>query len=261
MSTAAVLLPLLVFVIFLDSPLFFFALASLVIVLAALELCALAEQRGARPQRSLCAAGAVLVASTFLPGGPDLALALALCVIAAPLAWVLSRRPFSEGLVSMSTALLGVLLVGFLLGHTVGLRCAPGVGRHLLLYLLWVVWCSDTVAYAVGTRFGRTPLAPRLSPRKTWEGTIAGLGAALLAAAVGREWFLPDLRWSESAALGVLLGALALAGDLCESLLKRGSEVKDSAGLLPGHGGLLDRTDSLMFTAPFLYHYWRWFHA
>lgn len=256
--TAVVLLPLLILIVRLHSPLYFFALASAAIVLAVLELFALAERQGVRPQRLVGAAGAVLVASTFLRDGPDLATALALCAIAAPLASLIGRQPFPETLASISTTLFGILFVGLLIGYQVGLRSVEGAGPDLLLYLLCVVWSSDVTAYVVGTRLGRRPLSPRLSPHKTVEGTIAGLAAALLAAWGGKLWLLEALSWGDATGLGVVLGVFALAGDLCESLLKRGSQVKDSASLLPGHGGLLDRTDSLLFTAPILYHYWKW---
>lgn len=256
--TAGVLLPVVVLLVRLDPPVYFFALACVVIILALLELYRLAERRGARPQRWVGVPGALLVASSFLAAGPDLRAVLAACAIASPLAALVARQPLQEALMSMSITLFGVLFLGLLIGYQVGLRGIDRVGAELVLYLLWVVWTSDAAAYFVGTRFGRRPLAPSVSPNKTLEGTVAGMVAALLAAWVGKLWFMQSLPWRDAAILGLLMGASALAGDLCESLLKRGSEVKDSAALLPGHGGMLDRTDSLLFSAPILYHYWKW---
>ncbi len=262
MLTAAIFLPLLVWLVRLDSPRYFFLLVALAIVLAVLELFGLAERQGIHPHRLTGVCGAVLVASSFLAGGPDLGLVLAVCAVAAPLASLAGRQNFSEALPSIATTMFGLLFVGLLLGYQVGLRATGGgAGPALVFFLLWVVWCSDAVAYFVGSLLGRRPLSPRLSPHKTLEGTLAGLLAAVLAAAAGKAWFLDGIPWPHALALGAVLGAFALAGDLCESLLKRGSQVKDSGGWIPGHGGMLDRTDSLLFTAPILYHYWKWFRA
>lgn len=243
------------------TPLHFFLLLAAVIVLSTLELFALAERQGIRPQRLLGACGAVAVAASFLDGGPDARTVLAALAIAALLVALLSRQEFPGVLASISVTLSGVVCLGLLLGYQAGLRSVESAGSDLLLYLLLVVWAGDAVAYFVGSRFGRLALCSRVSPSKTMEGTAGGFAASVAAGCAGKLWFVHSLSWIEAAALGGALGALALAGDLCESLLKRGSQVKDSANLLPGHGGMLDRTDSLLFSAPLLYHYWHWFHA
>jgi phosphatidate cytidylyltransferase len=258
--TAAICLPLLVWLVRLQSPRWFFLLVALAVVLAVLELFNLAERQGIHPHRLTGVCGSVLVASSFLAGGPDLGLVLAVFAVAAPLASLLGRQSFAEALPSIATTMFGLLFVGLLLGYQVGLRSTEGSGPALVFFLLWVVWLSDTAAYYVGTLLGKRLLSPRLSPHKTVEGTLAGMVAAVLAAASGKIWLLDRIPWPHALALGVVLGAFALAGDLCESLLKRGSQVKDSGDWLPGHGGMLDRTDSLLFTAPILYHYWKWFH-
>ena len=253
-------MPLLFALVHWGEPLHFFLLLSVVIVLAVRELCALAEKQGIRPQRWIGAGGAVLLASSFLTGGPAAGVVLTLIVIATLLCALFSKQEFSGVLASVSVTLFGVAGVGLLLGYQAGLRSVEGVGGDLLLFLLWVVWAGDAAAYFVGCRLGRHPLCARISPGKTMEGGIAGLAASVAAAGAGKIWLLPSLSWPEAAALGGGLALCALAGDLCESLLKRGSQVKDSANLLPGHGGMLDRTDSLLFSAPLLYHYWSGFH-
>ncbi len=252
------MVPLVVWIIRLDSPRYFFALVAAVAAMAVVELYAMAEGCGIHPHRWWGAAGTVLVTSTFLPDGPNLGLVLSLCAAAVPLISLLGRQAPSEALSSMATTLFGVLLVGLLLGHAVALRCVEGHGVQLVFFLLWVIWSADTVAYGVGTLLGRRAITPRISPNKTVEGTVAGLAVALGAAFVGRLWFLPELPWWHAIILGGILGTLAFLGDLCESLLKRGAQVKDSAGWLPGHGGFLDRTDSFLLSAPLLYHYWNW---
>ena len=129
------------------------------------------------------------------------------------------------------------------------------VHRHdaaLVLVLLVSVWANDSVAFVVGSRFGRHRMAPRLSPMKTWEGSAAGLTAGVIAAMIGMYW--KSGTWSVGL-IGVflLIGVAAQAGDLVESLLKRASGVKDSGTLMPGHGGMLDRLDAIILASPVFY--------
>ena len=243
----------------LGSPLYFFALVAAAVLLAIVELFRLAEGRGIHPQRMLGLGGAVLVAATFLEEGPALEQILAGCVAAAILIALWSRRPLPEALPSIATTLFGIIFVGLFLGYQVGLRTVGEGGARLVFFLWWVVWSSDAVAYWVGTAAGRKPIARRISPRKTVEGTLGGFVMAVTAAWIGGRWLLPPLSGLEAGVLGALLGVFGLLGDLGESLLKRGARVKDSSGWLPGHGGVLDRTDSLLFTAPILFYYWKYF--
>lgn len=118
-----------------------------------------------------------------------------------------------------------------------------------VLMTMVLAWGSDTAAYFVGRKFGRTKLAPRISPKKTIEGSAAGLTASVVGAAI-MSFFLPGIGVLDGIALGVLGGSAGQAGDLLVSVLKRSSGVKDSGGILPGHGGILDRVDALVFAAP-----------
>ncbi len=125
------------------------------------------------------------------------------------------------------------------------------VSPRAVLLLLLLVWVCDSCAYYFGRRFGKTPLAPIVSPKKTWEGTVAGLiGASLFGAAAGVWWFLPQLGPVRGALAGALASSAGQVGDLVESLWKRGAGVKDSGFFLPGHGGFYDRIDSLLFAGP-----------
>jgi phosphatidate cytidylyltransferase len=148
--------------------------------------------------------------------------------------------------------------VGWLLGtpiYVAGTLSAVSLVRDFEPTGAWVLltmvlaWGSDTAAYFVGRKFGTTKFAPRISPKKTLEGSAAGLAASVVGAAI-MSAFLPALPLSDAVALGVLAGAAGQAGDLFVSVLKRSSGVKDSGGILPGHGGILDRVDALAFTAP-----------
>jgi phosphatidate cytidylyltransferase len=132
-------------------------------------------------------------------------------------------------------------------------------GRDLLILLLVCTAFADTAAYYFGSAFGRKRLAPAVSPGKSWEGVFGGLAASVFGGLLAHFWFYRGLPIVHAVALGILLGASGILGDLAESMIKRAAGAKDSSGLLPGHGGLLDRADSLLFSGPVLYYYYRVF--
>ncbi|MDH7601578.1 MAG: phosphatidate cytidylyltransferase [Armatimonadota bacterium] len=165
--------------------------------------------------------------------------------------------------VNLGATMLGAVYVGWLLSHVVmlrGLRGTVTVGRFkstagawLVMYVFLCTWACDTVAYFVGRYYGRTKLAPKLSPGKTIEGSVGGLvGSIIVAAVFGALIRLPA--W-HSLAMGVLIGILAQLGDLTESAVKREIGIKDFGTIMPGHGGVLDRFDSLLFTGTASYYY------
>jgi phosphatidate cytidylyltransferase len=193
-----------------------------------------------------------LIISSHEPGmaQPSLLVAL-LAILSIPL---LIRTPFDQSVKDSALTLTGMMYIGLMLGYLVSVRLLPQ-GEWLLFFLLLVTWAADAGAYYAGTLYGRRALAPRISPKKTVEGLAGGLFAALLIAFVARWGFLPDLSNLDCLVLAVLLTLAGLWGDLVESAIKRSVGVKDSGGLLPGHGGMLDRLDSLLFTAPAFYYY------
>jgi phosphatidate cytidylyltransferase len=148
-------------------------------------------------------------------------------------------------------ASIGVALVGLPAVALVWLRSVPELGLSLLLWLLIVVWTTDTAAYVVGRGIGGPRLAPSISPGKTWAGLGGGVIGASLASTI-TAWALGYERLAQFAGLGALFAVLAQLGDLAESALKRRAGVKDSGSLIPGHGGVLDRVDGLLLTAPAL---------
>jgi phosphatidate cytidylyltransferase len=166
-----------------------------------------------------------------------------------------TRRALSESIPALAITLFGIMYVSWLLSHLVFLRGLVPNGTRLVFYLLLVVWAGDTGAYYIGSTLGRHKLAPVISPKKSIEGAVGGLAASMLASAVAKWTFLPLLNYADVVALGLGLAVIAQIGDLCESLLKRAVNVKDSGAILPGHGGLLDRLDGVMFAAPVLYYY------
>ena len=167
---------------------------------------------------------------------------------------LLTKQPAQEAMTALAVTLFGIFYVAWLFMHLTLLRDLSH-GREFVFYLLLLVWMGDTGAYYVGKSFGKHPLSPVISPKKTVEGAVGGLVATLLASIVAAFTFLPHIRLIHAIILGVLLAVVAQIGDLCESLLKRSVNVKDSGTLLPGHGGILDRVDGLIFAAPVLDYY------
>jgi phosphatidate cytidylyltransferase len=189
---------------------------------------------------------------TPTPGDVFFVFVLGICVLTL---W--TRRPLVEALPAAGISASGLLLVAFPLSFAVRLHGSGRLGPYLLLFALVIVWVGDTAAYFVGRAIGKYKLAPALSPKKTWEGTIASLAGSLLFAwAFGRWINIPLLQLLGAAAIGNLAGQ---AGDLLESAYKRSAGVKDSGTLLPGHGGVLDRIDALILAIPVVWYYWIWF--
>jgi phosphatidate cytidylyltransferase len=181
-------------------------------------------------------------------------LLISLVIGAILLAHLAAGRERKTGLQDSAVLAFGVLYVAWLLSHLISIRQLHE-GIFLVFFLFAVTWANDIAAYYSGTLWGRHHMAPVISPKKTWEGAFGGLIGSLAAACVCRAWFLPSLSLRDALMVGFLLGVAAPLGDLCESMLKRSAGVKDSGALIPGHGGLLDRIDSLIFTTPAFYYY------
>lgn len=152
---------------------------------------------------------------------------------------------------NITVTIFGVLYVTFLLSHLFFLRER---GVRFIYLLFFSTWCSDTTAYFIGNKWGKHKLIPKISRHKSIEGAIGGISASLLVFLIARFWVF-DFSLDTALLLGILIGIFAQIGDLCESLLKRDVEMKDSGDFIPGHGGLLDRFDSLLFTTPFFYYF------
>lgn len=231
-------------------------------LLALLELYGMAAARGVRCHRALGAILTLLVIAAFSTPRVDIRYALAFGLVALPLASLVRGGDWSASLSDVATTFFAAMFVGVLFGYLIDLRGihdppkGDEMGSDLVLLLFFVVWGSDTAAYAIGTTWGKTALAPNVSPRKTVEGAVAGVLGALAAAFIARPWFFGRLREVDCLVLGLSLGTIGIAGDLVESMFKRGSGMKDSAAIVPGHGGILDRVDSLLYAGPVLYYYY-----
>jgi phosphatidate cytidylyltransferase len=266
--TAVVVLPFLIASILISwlQPLFIL-LAGAAMVIALIEFWNLAKRRGINPVSSVGFLGAVglFVVFYFNESGQDLiSLQLMLLILIAltmsTLAAVAFRgAPFDTMIASVGATILGVLYVVLLGGHLLALRRGfpQPLSAHLLSFFFLVIMGADAGAYYVGKTFGKHKLAPKISPGKTWEGVGGGIIAALLLATVAHFWFFRDLPLKWALPLATVMTVFGIVGDLTESALKRSAGAKDAAKILPGHGGVLDRLDSLLFNAPLIYYFGR----
>jgi phosphatidate cytidylyltransferase len=260
--SAIVFLPVLFAALWTGGPIWFSAIAAAGILLGLYEYYRLAKHGG--EIQGLIAAAATLAAFYF--GRHDLIIAIiAALVIIELLIQLFSRandEDFGEMLPVAATKVFGVLYVAVLGGYIIAIRIIesqkiPQLAPKLLTLFFMVVFAGDTGAYYTGRAMGRRRLAPRVSPGKTVEGAIGGLAGNVIATLIAHFWFFPELKIVYAVPLALVMGVLGITGDLCESMLKRGARAKDAGHLIPGHGGLLDRLDSMLFNAPLLYYfYW-----
>jgi phosphatidate cytidylyltransferase len=280
--TAAIALPVLIASIVVPQLKFLFvALAMAAIVIALYEFWFLCRRVGAKPDIVVGYATVAALFVVFLFNWIELLyLIVPLFIVAALVAEMLRGAPFDKMALSVGSTVLGVFYVAFLGSHLIGVRTgftnlfgnpetylvgeaylSHTLSTHMLSFFFLVLMGSDTGAYYTGRAFGRHKLAPSVSPGKTWEGAAGGMAASLAMAALSHYCFFPELLLPVALALAVMMNVLGVVGDLTESAFKRGANAKDAAQILPGHGGLFDRLDSLLFNAPLLYYfalyYWR----
>jgi phosphatidate cytidylyltransferase len=270
--TTLVIIPLPFAAIWFGEP-WFTVLMVVVAVLGVMEFYRLAIASGASP---LTCIGVVLTLLFIVSRNPDLLSFLAphfdpgllipvllMLAIALPMFWIFIRMRSGAAFVNWAWTLGGILYVGWLLSHLVSLRGVAD-GMSWVFFVVLANAASDTAAFFIGRSFGRHRLAPRISPNKTWEGAVAGVvGAVVLSllftaprlfAATNPVYIEGFIYW-QALVLGLLVSVFGQLGDLAESLLKRHAGVKDSGGLLPGHGGILDRMDSIIFAGIVVYYY------
>jgi phosphatidate cytidylyltransferase len=240
----------------------FLAFVDLVIVLGMLEFYGMMRAKGMHPYRGIgVASGITLSTYIFFQSGQYANFVFTFIVLAL-MGLELTRRDNRRAVYHVSTTIFGVVYVAFLSSHFVLLRELPNLvgapyaqGASFVFLVVAVTWASDTGAYTVGSLFGSHTLLPRVSRHKTWEGAFGGVLFGALAGWISSVTFAGYLLAWEGVAMGVLASLVGLLGDLFESMLKRDAEIKDTAQLIPGHGGVLDRFDSLLFTAPLIYYF------
>ncbi len=247
--TSLVLIPLVLAAIFFLPPYLFILLVNLIFVLAALEFFKIIGAWGVTGYWLTFAFGLGL--PWVWVYRPDWLAPYLVLASFSVMTWaVFATRDMKLGFVSVSGNLMGILYVGLPLAIMALIqRRSP---REVLLVLL-AIWVADSAAYFTGKAWGKHKITPGISPNKSLEGYIAGLLGSTVAVLLFARFYLPDWPTAVAIILGLLLGILSTLGDLFESVIKRGAGVKDSSALIPGHGGMLDRIDSLLFAYPTYY--------
>ncbi len=275
--TACVLIPVVVALVWWGPSALLAAVAAAVALLALLEFFNLGERVGLRPFRKwtmLSAAGLFyaqysqgLVETHPLGRGISIVQVRAMGAISVQTVFLIflfgaagiilaMRRPLQESLPALSISSAGLLFIALPFSYLVRLDEMSKTGRELILFTLVLIWAGDMLAYFTGKSIGRIPMAPALSPKKTWEGAFANFVGSLLVAVGFSYWMQLDI-WSLIAIAG-FANVAGQMGDLLESAYKRGANVKDSGALLPGHGGMLDRIDSLILASPVVWAAYQW---
>ncbi len=233
---------------------------ALVIVAAAVgqyEFYRMARARGIHPNTVLGIALGILIVGEFyhpLVIGPRMVLSVTVSTLLIMVARLFSPRPVDRAIEDISSTLFGVFYVAMLFAFQVGIRTGE-FGKQWLVFLYFIIWASDIGAYSIGIPFGKHRLYEKVSPKKSIEGLAGALVASAGMALLCRVWFMPSISAAEAVVIALALAVAGTIGDLVESLFKRAAGVKDSGGIIPGHGGILDRMDSMLFAAPVLYYY------
>ncbi len=250
--TVAPLVPLLVLAIVWSRNEAFFAVVTAASTLCLHEWFGMAFPDGDKIDRAFCVAGGAAVAALAVWGRAAGVLAWPLAVIAPSLYFLFRFKDLTVVGGRLALTITGWVYAGLLLTFIAHLKAMSG---SWVLLTLMIAWFGDTAAYFAGRLLGKTKLYPDVSPGKTWAGAIGGLVGSFGGAALANLWYFPELGWVHGAIVSVVGGAIGQCGDLVESMLKRSFGVKDSGNLLPGHGGILDRVDAVLFISPWVWGY------
>jgi phosphatidate cytidylyltransferase len=245
------------------------------IFLGVYEFCDILRERGLTPYKNLA-----IVSSLILGLNAYFQSHLFTIITITTLVFVVAcaelfRPKKEQAIFHLSGTVFGVIYVGWLFSHLILLMQMPEVleslsyknyfgieirlGTSLAILPFALTWANDSAAFFIGRKFGRKKFFPSISPKKTWAGVIGGIFAAICSAFIYHCLYATYLSWFDCLALGTIVGIIAPTGDLVESMIKRDVKIKDASGIIPGHGGFLDRFDSLLFSAPIIYYYLRFF--
>lgn len=254
--TSFALAPFAIWIIGWSHEYLFNTVIALIAVGAMLEFINLGKAKGYHIAPVLCIAVMLIIIAAFVFDALSVELGMFTALLLIP-AWYVLRNPaIEDSLPSSAVAVLATTYVGLLSGSLIRLRHDFPEGWKLIFFLVLVVWLGDSGAYYFGKAFGKHKLSPVISPKKTIEGMIGGIGVSIVTAVVIHFTFFPKFPLLHAIIAGAILSFAGVVGDLAESMWKRSAAVKDSGAVLPGHGGFFDRFDSILFTAPILYCYW-----
>jgi phosphatidate cytidylyltransferase len=265
--TAAVLIPILIVAIRWSNPIAVWAIVYAATFLGLREYYNMTLARESIVERTFGIVNGMIFAGLvyWFDGTPHVALAaLAALTIASFLFYLVRYGEMDTVAARVAQMMSGALYVGLLLTFVALLKKRGADGGAWVFITLTCTWFSDTGAYFAGRFIGPAwpaKLYASVSPKKTVIGGLGGLAGSFIALVVAKLWYLPSLTWMDCALVAIPANVLGQAGDLCESLLKRSVGVKDSGNLLPGHGGMLDRIDALLFSAPYIYCFSNWFYG
>lgn len=253
--SAIVLIPLVLFTVW-QGKILLLLVTALIILIGAKEMHMLLRKMQVNHSLLLSVAGGLLFLLTaYIDNESNIGIIITFIILANLTKLVLTYPKYKA--MDIAATLLSTYYIGWLPVHFYNLRQLDH-GFHFVLLMLLTTWATDTFAYFVGINFGRHKLAPLLSPKKSIEGSIGGVLGAILTAYLF-ALINPETTLINYLLIGFLVGIFSQVGDLAESVLKRIAGVKDSGHLIPGHGGLLDRIDSILFTAPLVYYYAKMF--
>lgn len=254
--SALILIPFAIWVTSSRLPYAFDVTIALIAVLALHEFLILGRKKGYDIPIVLCLLICVFIIAAFVRTEVSVEMGMFVALLFIPASYVFRNVKINDALPSSAVAVFGTMYVGMLAGSLVRLHNDFTVGPKLIFFLMLVVWLGDAGAYYVGKKFGKHKLAPRISPKKTVEGLIGGMAASVISAVTMHLTFFGEFPLVHAIIVAIVLSVAGVIGDLAESMWKRSADVKDSGTLIPGHGGFLDRFDSIFFTAPILYVYW-----
>lgn len=256
---ALIFIPFFVLLVRYLPPYAFFILILSAIILGQYEFYSILSKDGIQPSKIIGIPLGALSAFLFYRGDVSVInLFIIVGIFLVTITRLISKRDIKKAFADVSITFFGIFFLAWLMGYQIMLRNLEE-GRDLILLLYAIIWVGDSAAYFIGNNLGRHKLAPVVSPKKTWEGAIAGLIAGLCMAFIAKFSFFYLLDYMDCLVLGSGLSLLGQLGDISESMFKRGGEVKDSSRLIPGHGGILDKMDSLLYSSPALYYYYKFF--
>jgi phosphatidate cytidylyltransferase len=264
-ATAAFGIPIVYCAVTIFSPFAFFMCVGIIVAVSLDEFCRMALPVYTTKTRAcICALGFLLVSSGFADMNiykdallfPGPVLIICCCLILAMLFvyHIVRSEDLGSAFYHIAVTFLGLWYIAILFSYVMVIRERAN-GVHLLFFLLFLTWAGDIGAYIIGSWKGKTPLAARISPKKTIEGAIGSIVCSFLTAIACRALFFHTMSYGDCFVVTLCVNILNQFGDLSESLIKRASGISESGSILPGHGGMLDRIDSLLFAAPFVYYY------